>query len=198
MEKRRKVSNPLALAVLAWLLMEPMHPYELGKRLKESGQDRHIKYNRGSLYMVVEQLGKAGFVVERQTVRDTQRPERTVYALTDAGRTELYDWMRELVAVPREEYPQFGVALSLLSVLHPEEAADLLGQRLTALDAEAAEIRATVEGATRDGVAWVFLVEDEYRLAVLDAEQRFITRLIESLRRPDYIETWKQEFGSRT
>ena len=119
--KRRKVSNPLALAVLAELFAQPMHPYEMGRRLKEQGKDRDIKYNRGSLYMVVEQLTKAGFIAEHETVRDTQRPERTIYAITDAGRTELYDWMRELVATPVHEYPSFGVALSLLTVLPPEE-----------------------------------------------------------------------------
>src|SRR3979411_3467381 len=83
--KQRKVANPLALAVLAFLVMGPMHPYELGRRLKETGKDRDIKYNQGSLYMVVEQLHKAGFVTDQETVRDTQRPERTVYALTDDG-----------------------------------------------------------------------------------------------------------------
>src|ERR1700716_2805905 len=109
--------------------MEPMHPYELGRRLTETGKDRDIKYNRGSLYMVVEQLNKAGFIAAQETVRDTQRPERTVYALTDAGRAELHDWMRELVAKPQHEYPQFGVALSLLAVLAPNESVELLGQR---------------------------------------------------------------------
>ena len=61
MAKRRKVANPLALAVLAWLMTGPMHPYELGRRLQETGMDRSVKFNRGSLYMVVEQLRKAGF-----------------------------------------------------------------------------------------------------------------------------------------
>ena len=40
---KRKVSNPLALAVMAWLLTAPMHPYELGRRLRETGKDRNIK-----------------------------------------------------------------------------------------------------------------------------------------------------------
>lgn len=177
--KRRAVANPLALAVLAWLLVEPMHPYELGRRLKETGKDRNIRYNRGSLYMVVEQLNKAGFVAGRETVRDTQRPERTVYALTDAGRQELYDWMRELVAQPQHEYPQFGVALSLLSVLEPAEAANLLGQRLAAMTGEAEEIRAGIRAATGDGVGWMFLIEEEYRLALLDAERHFVARLVD-------------------
>ncbi|MFE3448070.1 PadR family transcriptional regulator [Nonomuraea sp. NPDC059194] len=197
MENRRKVSNPLALAVLAFLLMEPMHPYELGRRLQETEKDRSFKYNRGSLYMVVKQLAKAGFIVERETVRDTERPERTLYALTDEGRHELYDWLGELVARPVEEYPYFGVALSLLSVLNPAEAADLLRRRTTALEAQTREIGESVRAATDGGVAWVFLVEEEYRLAVLEAELRFVTRLIESLQQPDYIKTWHTVFGSQ-
>lgn len=198
MDKQRKVSNPLALAVLAFLLMEPMHPYELGRRLQETEKDRSFKYNRGSLYMVVKQLAKAGFIVEHETVRDTERPERTVYALTDQGRDELYDWLRELISTPREEYPHFGAALSLLSVVSPTEAVELLGRRLEALSAEADRIRAAVQGALDSGVAWVFLVEEDYRLEVLEAERRFVTRLIESLKRPDYIRSWNEIFGSRT
>ncbi|MFF5259042.1 PadR family transcriptional regulator [Actinomadura viridis] len=198
MVKRRAVSNPLGLAVLAFLLWEPMHPYELGRRLKETDKDRSFKYNRGSLYMVVGQLKKAGFITEQETVRDTQRPERTVYALTDAGREELYDWLRELVAQPREEYPLFGAALSLLSVLSPAEAVELLGRRLAALDAQAEETRAGVRAATEQGVAWVFLVEEEYRLAVLDAERGFVARLRESLGAPEYLSEWQRIFGSRS
>jgi DNA-binding PadR family transcriptional regulator len=198
MTKRRTVANPLALAVLAELLMGSMHPYEMGRRLKEHGKDRNIKYNRGSLYMVVEQLSKAGFIAEQETVRDTQRPERTVYVLTDEGRHELYDWMRELVAQPRHEYPHFGVALSLLSVLSPSESVELLGQRLAALTDETDEIRATIRTATEGGVAWVFLVEEEYRLAVLDAECGFVTQLIESLKQPDYVRAWHEAMGRAT
>ncbi|WP_243722608.1 PadR family transcriptional regulator [Actinomadura sp. 7K507] len=194
--KRRKVGNPLALAVLAWLVLEPMHPYELGRRLKESEQDRNIKYNRGSLYMVVKQLAKAGFIAEQETVRDTQRPERTVYALTEEGRTELYDWLSELVAQPRHEYPHFGVALSLMVVLSPDETVRLLGTRLTALAGEIDEIRGRVDAATAQGVEWVFLVEERYRAALLDAEHRFVAELIEAMRHPDYIRKWQEMLGS--
>jgi DNA-binding PadR family transcriptional regulator len=197
MATRRTVSNPLALAVLAELLLGPLHPYEIGRRLKEHGKDRNIKYNRGSLYMVVEQLRKAGFVASEATVRDTARPERTVYALTDAGRAEFYDWMRELVADPVHEYPQFGVALSLLSVIAPPEAAALLRRRLDALAAEAEEIRATVRGATDGGLHWVFLVEEEYRRALVEAEHRFVEGLVAALEEPEYVAAWNAFFEGR-
>ncbi|MGW2376139.1 MULTISPECIES: PadR family transcriptional regulator [Kitasatospora] len=196
MAKRRKVSNPLALAVLAELMAEPMHPYEMGRRLKEHAKDRNIKYNRSSLYMVVEQLRKAGFVAEQETVRDTQRPERTVYALTEEGRTELHDWMRELVAEPQHEYPAFGVSLSLLMVLPPAEAVELLERRRAALTAEVAEIRATLRKATEEGVGWLFLIEEEYRVGGMDAEIAFVERLITQLQEPDFVRTWQEYFGS--
>src|SRR6266496_4489790 len=95
MANPRKVGNLLALAVLAYLTQRPMHPYELGRTLRDNGDARSIKFNHGSLYMVVQQLATAGFITERETSRDGQRPERTVYALTDAGRHELRDWLRE-------------------------------------------------------------------------------------------------------
>ena len=196
--KRRKVSNPLALAVLAELFAEPTHPYEMGRRLKEHGKDRDIKYNRGSLYMVVEQLAKAGFIAEHETVRDTQRPERTIYAITEAGRTELYDWMRELVATPVHEYPSFGVALSLLVVLPPEETVELLGRRLETLTAQVGEIRDGMRQATEQNVDWWFLIEEEYRLAMREAERGYVASLAERLAGPDYHRMWHEFFRVRT
>ncbi|MFJ6621718.1 PadR family transcriptional regulator [Kitasatospora sp. NPDC091335] len=196
MAKRRKVSNPLALAVLAELTIEPMHPYEMGRRLKEQGKDRNIKYNRSSLYMVVEQLRKAGFVAERETVRDTQRPERTVYALTEEGTAELGDWMRELVAEPQHEYPAFGVALCLLAALPIEESAQLLARRLEALDARIEASRAMLHEVGGMDVHPMFVVEEDYALALLEAERRYTEHLIGQLREPEFTRSL-QEFLRR-
>ena len=124
MAKKRKVGNLLALAVLSYLTQRPMHPYELSRTLRDNGDARSIKFNHGSLYMVVQQLAKAGFITEQETSREGQRPERTVYALTDAGRQELHDWLRELVEEPQHEYPHFVAALSLIAALPPGEVLD--------------------------------------------------------------------------
>jgi DNA-binding PadR family transcriptional regulator len=192
---RRVVGNPLALAVLAGLLHEPMHPYEMARQLVEHGKDRDIKYTRSSLYMVVGQLAKAGFITEQETVRDTARPERTVYAITPTGRAELFDWMRELVSEPASEYPLFGVALSLITVLPPAEAGALLEQRSAALTATATEIRSTVAEATAGGLAWWHLVEEDYRLARLEAERGVVERLATAITGDDYQQAWTAAFG---
>ena len=176
MAKRRKVGNLLALAVLSYLTQAPMHPYELGRTLRENGDARSIKFNLGSLYMVVQQLEKAGFVTARETSREGQRPERTVYALTDAGRDEMRDWLRELVEEPQHEYPSFVAALSLVAALPPDEVADLLGRRLERLEIERTEIRALIDDSVGSGLHPLFMVEEEYRLDLLTAEADFVRR----------------------
>src|SRR5438874_13533638 len=174
MANKRKVSNLLALAVLSYLTQGPMHPYELGRTLRDHGDERSIKFNHGSLYMVVQQLERAGFITEQETSREGQRPERTVYALTAAGRDELHDWLRELVEEPQHEYPHFVAALSLIAALPPSQVVDLLTRRLDRLAAQRTEIRELVDGALAQDVHPLFLVEEEYRLALLAAETAFV------------------------
>jgi len=182
--ERRAVGNLLALAVLSYLSRRPMHPYELSRTLRQNDDGRSIRFSHGSLYMVVGQLAKAGFVVEHETTRSGQRPERTVYALTDAGRYELHDWLRELVAVPSQEYPQFVAALSLIAALPPAEVVDLLTTRLGNLAAQRTEIATLIEDSVAGGVHPLFLVEEEYRLALLDADVTFVTGFIHRITDP--------------
>jgi DNA-binding PadR family transcriptional regulator len=178
---KRAVGNLLGLAVLSYLSREPMHPYELSRTMRDNADDRSIKFSHGSLYMVVGQLAKAGFIVEHETSQEGRRPERTVYALTDAGRVELHDWMRELVADPGYEYPRFVAALSLIAALPPDEVTDLLRQRQRRLVERRQEIRALIDGAVEADVHPLFLVEEEYRLALLEADSGFVTRLLEHI-----------------
>src|SRR5947209_19661564 len=93
MATRRRVSNPLGLAVLGCLSERPMHPYEISTTLRTRGKERSIKLNYGSLYAVVESLQKHGLIASRETTRAGRRPERTVYEITDAGVGELEDWL---------------------------------------------------------------------------------------------------------
>ncbi len=194
---RRKVDNLLALAVLSYLSQTPMHPYELGRTLREHGDDRSIKFNHGSLYMVVQQLARAGFIEGQEATREGNRPERTVYALTDAGRAELRDWLRELVEVPRHEFPAFVAALSLVAALPPREVTGLLGRRLDHLAGQQAQARALIEQAAADGVPALFLIEEEYRLAMLAAETAFVSEFTERIQDPasGWGKTWAQYYG---
>lgn len=176
--KKRAVPNLLALAILSYLSHEPMHPYQLSRTLRDHGDARSVKFNHGSLYAVVEQLTKAGLITPKEVERAGQRPERTVYEITADGRRELHEWLGDLLSEPVHEYPQFVTALAFIAALQPHEAAARLRTRLNNLSQERAAIRALIDGALTQGVPELFLIEEEYRIAMLDAESAFVESFI--------------------
>ena len=155
------------------------------RTLRDNGDARSIKFNHGSLYMVVQQLARAGFIAEVETSREGQRPERTVYAITDDGRREARVWLSELIAQPEHEYPHFVTALSLIAALPPDQVVPLLRARLAALAGQRAEIQGMIDSSLAQGVPRLFLVEEEYRLALLDTESAFVERFIAEIGDPE-------------
>ncbi|QRP45941.1 PadR family transcriptional regulator [Amycolatopsis sp. FDAARGOS 1241] len=174
--KRRKVGNMLGLAVLSALLERPMHPYEMASVLRERGKDADLKIKWGSLYTVVGNLEKHGFVAAVGSVRDGGRPERTIYRLTEAGRAELEDWVAELLGEPDLEPTKFRAGLSIMASLGPDEVVALLATRLAALDERIAQRSVALEAAQAQ-VPRLFLVEGEYELALLRAEAEWVRGL---------------------
>ncbi len=167
----------LALAVLGVLVQRPMHPYEMASVLREYGKDASIKIKWGSLYTVVAGLEKRGLISATGTTRQGGRPERTVYEMTDEGRTELMDWLRELLSLPQQEYPRFEAALSLVAVLPPEEVTGLLTTRLVRLDGEVAAQRAALQHY-QQSLPRLFLIETEYHLALVEAEAEWVRAMV--------------------
>src|SRR5262245_50169406 len=160
MAKRRKVSNLLALAVLSSVATKPMHPYEMASVIRERGKDQSMKIKWGSLYTVVQNLERHGFIEATQSERHGGRPERTVYRITDAGHAEMADWVRELIGVPERETHMFEAGLSVAGVLPPDEVIDLLQRRLHAMDESIAADRAALSKSAAE-IPRLFLVESE-------------------------------------
>jgi DNA-binding PadR family transcriptional regulator len=181
MSDTRRISNPLALAVLALLFERPMHPYEMATTLREREKEESIKLRFGSLYSVIERLQDEGWIVAGERVREGKRPERTVYHITEAGQEEMRDWLRDLVSTPVKEYPQFEAALSLLPVLPPDEAIEMLEVRMELLDAMVEAIEAKHEHAMDMDVPELFMIESKYRVQMLQAERDWIRELIERM-----------------
>jgi DNA-binding PadR family transcriptional regulator len=192
MAKRRKVSNLLALSLLTLLTQRPMYPYEMASMLRERGKDNAIKVNWGSFYTVVQNLEKYGFIEAVEVVREGRQPERTTYQITDAGRTELMDWMRELLSVPEREYTRFEAALADSSVLPPDELIDLLQQRLAALEEANDHLQAELATLVTQ-LPRLFLIESEYYLAQRRAEEEWVRGLLKEFTGGTFpgLEAWR-------
>jgi DNA-binding PadR family transcriptional regulator len=174
----RKRSNPLALAVLTCLYERPMHPYEMAQTLRSRAKHESVRLNYGSLYGVVESLERQRLVHAVETFREGRRPPRTVYEITDAGRTEMYDWLSELVSVPIKEFPRYEAALSFLPGVPPDEAVTLLRQRCEALEVRLDQMQASDDIAAKRGLPRLFSIEGEYEMALLRTELEFTRSLI--------------------
>jgi DNA-binding PadR family transcriptional regulator len=179
MAAKRKVANLMALAVLATVVQRPMHRYEMASVMRARGKDRDMDIKWGSLYTVVQNLERNGYVEPVGVTRQGARPERTVYQITDAGREELVGWTRELIAEPEAEHTRFVAGLSVLAVLSPDDVIDLLRMRLQRLTESVNSLTAQLAEAA--AVPRLFLIEDEYRIAMTRAETDWTRSLLDEL-----------------
>ena len=200
MASKRKVSNPLALAVMALLYERPMHPYEMVTVMRERGKHETVRLRYSSLYSVVSAMEREGLISSRETVREGRRPERKIYEITDAGREEFLTWLRELLREPVKEYTQFAAGLSFLPGLPPEEAIALLEERVGRLEAETGEMRARIDDAREQyALPRLFVVESEHELMLRKAELEWVRGLIEDMRAGELgsLSEWRSILAGR-
>jgi DNA-binding PadR family transcriptional regulator len=181
-EKAAIRSSPLALTVLSMLAGGPLHPYAIQRLMKAWGKDQVVNVGqRANLYKMIERLGAAGLVTVRQTEKDQRFPERTVYELTDEGWRVGHEWLTEMLATPRNEFPEFPAALSFFFGLTPAEALAALERRAALLREEVA--RLDQELTNQPGPPRLFLLETEYLRAVTTAELNWVLGVAEDLQK---------------
>lgn len=183
--------SPLALAVLGLLYEAPMHPYRMQQLIKERGKDKVINVQRrASLYQTISQLEKAGLIRVKETVQDENRPERTIYALTDRGQQTIEQWLRDMLSTPTAEFPEFPAAISFLPLLTPDDALRQLEKRETAL----AEMLTTLDSEMQrylQSLPRLVLLEEELLRATYAAELEWVRSIIDDLRTERL--TWNNE-----
>jgi DNA-binding PadR family transcriptional regulator len=170
--------STLAVVLLALLKEAPMHPYRMQQVIKERGQDQLVNVaQRNSVYQALDRLVRDGLARAGGTTRDSGRPERTVYEITDEGSATLRRWVLAMLPTPAREFPEFPAALAFLAILDPDEVRPLLEQRVAALR----EKLTAVTAQAPPGLPRLFLIEDEYRAAMLRAEVQWLNTVIADL-----------------
>jgi DNA-binding PadR family transcriptional regulator len=183
--------SAIALATLTMLYEEPMHPYRMQQLIKERGKDEVINVTqRASLYQTINRLEREGLIAAQSVSRDENRPERTVYELTDAGRQTMVDWMRQILSTPSPEFPDFPAALSVLAVLTPKDARQQLERRVAALEPELKRLDRIL--AQTSFLPRLFLLEMELLRANCATELKWVRSVVEDLRSGKL--TWSEKW----
>ena len=199
--------SPLALSILQLLDERPMHPYELAATMRERHQDEFIRLNFGSLYHTVDMLERNGWIVPTEREKEGRRPERTIYRLTDSGREILVRVVTDILVHPRREYPHFAAGLMFMHHIDKTKAAEHLKNRASALKATSEKLSRIMSELREEGVSRLSLIELEHKIAMLDAERRWVGNLEKEIAEgklewkvgidPDY-EGFRRRHGSRT
>jgi DNA-binding PadR family transcriptional regulator len=189
--------SSLGLIVLWLLYREPLHVYGMQKLIEHQAKDRVVNVrSRASLYQAIERLVRLGLVEVRGTVRNEGLPDRIVYGITDAGRQAARRWLRETLESTEGEYPEFIAAVSILFGLPPEEASQALETRVRRLEGELADTQAALTEYAQ--IPRLFLLEEEYRRAVLEAQISWVRGVIAEIQagRLTWSEEWLGEIAA--
>lgn len=84
---------PIHHALLSLLDRDESYGYELRAELERSAGPQWGQLNIGHVYQLLERLKRDGLVQVVRSEPQPRRTERVIYAITEAGRRELADWL---------------------------------------------------------------------------------------------------------
>lgn len=172
--------SSLGLIILGMLLEGSMHAYRMQKLIKQRGKDKFVNVRqRASVYQTLERLLRLGLIEIGPTVQTESHPDRIVYVITEQGRDTAKTWLREMLTTVGADFSEFPAAVSVLTMLMPGDARKQLEIRAGAVRNALSQLDAKKQEAGE--LPRLFLLEDAYRTALLEAELTWIEAVIADL-----------------
>lgn len=161
----------MARLLVLWLLNErSMHGYEIKKSLSDDGVRFWFGLEDASIYSVLRTLSKNGFAEAAEPERRGNRPARTRYAITAAGRQH-YRWLlAKALSTPTLPLGPIDVALAARGDLDPSVVGENLAARAKALHELLEQIDRARPAAPNPAIV------DRNR-SIVEAEQAWLERL---------------------
>ncbi len=170
------------LFVLGILAERDAHGYEIKEIGRAWKLDKWADVGFGSIYHALARLQEEGLIRELRTEQEGDRPPRSVYRITPAGRETFRELVRETCRSVQPERRAIDLALQFLAYLPAEERIALLQQRLAALEQRlrAAPARREELKFLEISAPWVGAAL-EHHLAHLELEVRWTRELLQQV-----------------
>lgn len=160
--------------ILGLLAEQPMTGYDIKKRV-QAVLSAATNASYGTLYPTLHKLLNEG-AVEVQEVLQVSRPSKKVYHVTDTGRIELENWLKQPAAADQIRR-EFLLKLYLGKDLPREDLQTLLKARRGETEAQVKSLRAEIKTADDPHQTWVI----DYALSLCKAEIDWINQLEKKL-----------------
>ncbi|RLQ93235.1 PadR family transcriptional regulator [Falsibacillus albus] len=120
----------MKLTVLGLLMEGEKHPYEVQQIVKNRQMKYYIKMAPGSLYYAFEKLKDDGFIEVSKVIKDTNRPDKTIYAITDRGVEEFQSQLLKQLGHKEQLAKPIYAALSFANYSEPEKMKEKLKKKI--------------------------------------------------------------------
>ena len=127
---RDRSGDVARIALLAVLNRRPAHGYDVKATLQRWHMDWWADIQSGSIYSGLKKLADEGLIAVKETGRNGKRPTHRVYEITERGRDEYRNLLRQAwVGITRFSRP-IDLAVSFYDDLSRDEIEELLTERL--------------------------------------------------------------------
>ncbi|HME07913.1 MAG TPA: PadR family transcriptional regulator [Bryobacteraceae bacterium] len=190
--------SSLGLILLSMLVEEPMHAYRMQKLINERGKDKVVNVRqRASVYQTLDRLLRLSLIEIAEKIQTGSHPDRIVYSITDRGRDMAKVWLCEMLTTFGADFPEFPAAVSVLTMLTPGDAQRQFEIRALTIQNELTKLEAEKRAA--EELPRLFLLEDAYRTALLEAELTWLQGVIADLGSGSlaWDERWLREVAAK-
>lgn len=172
------LSKP-AMMLLGLIYEKPLNAYEIIKILNYMNVKWWFNIADSTVYSTLKTLEKKEYITGT-TEKVGNMPDRTVYSLSDKGRDEFQDTLRQSILQFDYDTNIFSIAAFFLNVFTPDEQQRLLQERLNLLQKYRAGITEQVDPLWENKVSAIHAANVKRMIDLVDAEMTGTNRLLES------------------
>ncbi len=123
-------SSALVLGIIA---EKPINPYEIKKLLERISIRKWLPIAVSSLYATIRTLAEAG-LIDCETARDGNMPEKKIYTINDAGRKSLRETLLSFLGSTELDNRKTHIAMLMVCHLDKDQAVETILRKLKKLE----------------------------------------------------------------
>lgn len=172
-------SGTLILGIIA---EKSLNPYEIKKLLDKISIKKWLPIAASSVYATIRLLEKKG-LISGETARDGNMPEKTIFTITDSGKTVLHESIIAFMNDMESDTKKFNISCLFICHLDKEHAIGILKGKRMGLEKKSAFIKnMTRNMRSTNAIPYTGLQVIKLGLDIVEAEISAVDELVANIR----------------
>jgi DNA-binding PadR family transcriptional regulator len=163
------MQSKTAFVLLGILKEKPMNPYEIVKVLEKLNISLWSSISASSVYATIRTLERNG-QISGEKFRTSAMPEKTVYTVTQSGRTAFLKALREYLGKDIADITRFNLGTLFLCHLEKQDVIRILGERASLISENIKATEATYHACQKQPVPEYALISLVHNINFYNAE----------------------------